>query len=295
MTEKSQIPIAAFVSENERAAVVLAIGHIARALSHAAAVPWTCDCIFSSDLKTSQQGSDDAIMITSLLPEIESLESWPQIEQRLRSTYTILCESGTPVFICTILRHIGGDEKPEAADTLRIRIRQLNLLAAEISRETGAFVIDLDRVLADIGARRLQTDYRLAGTTAAEMAGHFMALTVIGNGLDAFVPFEIQDAASVFLAASRPALAEVDCAKPELTLRKNLLSMGQGRRKQVVSPVLHTVHDSHVGWVIRQVLKGMIGPTEAFRRLIQVVRRRGVRESTALLASGLSRQIDPKK
>jgi len=296
MSEKSLISIAAFVSEDERAAVQLAADHIARALSQAANVDWKCDCVFCPDMKMLRQGKDAAIIVTSLLPEVAKLdELWPQAEQRLRTAYAALCEPGTPVFICTILRHIDHDVEPEAADALRLRIRRLNLLAAEISRETGANVIDLDRVLADIGARRLQTDYRLAGSAAAEMAGHFIALTLINNAFDEIVSFEVQDAAAAIFAAYRPAIAEPDSAKPEVTLRKGLMSLGQGRRKQIVSPVSFTVEENYAEWIIRQVLRGAIGPAEAFQRLVQAVRRRGVRGSTILFATGLSRQINRKK
>jgi len=296
MSDKSHISLAPFVSRNEQEAVQLAADHIARALGQAAAVPWTCDCIFSPDMETLQQRSDSAVIVASLLPELEKIsEPWPQVERRLRAVYVALCERGDPVFICTILRHVGQDEEPETADALMTRIRRLNLLAAEISRETGAFVIDLDRVLADIGARRLQTDYRLAGKSAAKMSGYFIAVTVIANALDAFVSFEIQDAAGAILASSRPAIADPDSGKDQVSLWQNRLSVGQGRRKQIISPVIYTVQDNYAGWLVRQVLRGAIGPAEAFRRLIEAVRRRGVWESAGMLVSGLTRQIQRKK
>jgi hypothetical protein len=291
MTEKSHISIAGFVSEGERAAVQLAASHIEQALSQAADVPWTCDCVFSPDMETLRRRSDAAIIVTSLLPELGTIEeSWPRAEQRLRTAYAALCERGATVFICTILRHVGRDEEPEAAEALRIRIRRLNLLAAEISREMGAYVIDLDRILADIGARRLQTDYRLAGNAAADMAGHFIALTLINNAFDSFVSFEVQDAAEAILTSCRPAIAEPESGKPEVTLRKDLVSLGKGRRKQIVSPVQYTVQKNYSVWLVRQVLRGAIGPAEALQRLVQAVRRRGVRESAGLLAAGLSKQ-----
>jgi hypothetical protein len=293
MTGKSHLSIVASVAESERAAMNLAAGHLAQSLSQAAGVPWTCVCTFN--LPGPPATGDTAIIVTSFLPELEKIaEPWPQTEQRLRAAYTALAAGGIPVFICTVLRHVGPDIETEFADALLIRIRRLNLLAAEISRETCVFVIDLDRVLADIGARRLQTDHRLTGDAAAT-AGHFIALTLITNGLDAVAPFELQDAARALLAASPPAIAELDGAKPGITLRKGLMAMGQGKRKQIVSPVLHTVEENYIGWLTRQILQGRIGPREALQRFISAVRRRGVRESAALLASGLSKQISRKK
>jgi hypothetical protein len=296
MTAKSHISIAAFVSEGEQAAMNLAAGHMAQALSKAAEVAWTSDCFFNADLEKIAQSGEGTIIVTSFLPQLEKLdEPWPEAEQRLRKIYATLGERSVPVFIATILRHVRGDAESELAEALKIRIRRLNLLAAEISRETGANVIDLDRVLADVGARRLQTDYRLTGQATANMAGHFIALTLVSNGLDAIVPFEVQDAAREALAASQPAIAGIDGAKPEITLRKDLMAMGQGRRKQIVTPVHYTVEENYIGWLTRQVLQGRIGPREALSRLIQAVRKRGVRESAALLASGLSKQINRKK
>jgi hypothetical protein len=247
-------------------------------------------------METLRENGDAAIMVTSFLPELgEIKEPWPRTEQRLRTAYTALCQRGAPVFICTVLRHVGGDEEPDAAAALRIRIRRLNLLAAEISHEAGAYVIDLDRVLADIGARRLQTDYRLAGNTAVEMAGHFIALTLIDNAFDAVVPFEVQDAAKSILTSCRPEIAVTDNARPEVTLWKNLVSLGQGRRKQIVSPVSYTVQENYTVGLIHQVQRGEIKPAEALHKLFQTVRERGVRGSAIFLASGLSRQINLKK
>ena len=176
-----------------------------------------------------------------------------------------------------------------------MRIRRLNLLAAEMSREIGLFVIDLDRVFADAGARRFQTDYRLMGNATAEMAGHFMALTLIANGVDAVAPFEVQDAAREFLVSGRPAIPGVDPALGGLTLKKDIVSLGQGRRRQKVAAVAYTVEDNYAGWLVGQILRGSIGPGEAMQRLVHAVRRRGVKESAAMLASGLFRQMSRKK
>ena len=295
MTEKSHISIAAFVSEGERAAVKSAADQIARALSQAATVPWTCGCVFSPDMESLQRSDDGAIIVSSFLPELEAKdEPWPQTAERLRKAYAALSQRGSPVFVCTILRHVVSEDEPEIAEALRIRIRRLNLLAAEISHTTGVYVIDLDRDLADIGARRLQTDYRLAGNVAAGMAGHFIALTLMRNGFDASVSYEVQDAATAILSSGRPALPGSDSATPGVTVRKNLAAMGRGRRKQIVSNVIHMVDENNVGWLIRQVRQGAIGPGEAFQRLVSAIRRRGLRESLALVTAGLFKQLNRK-
>jgi hypothetical protein len=292
---RPHISIAAFVSEGERAAIHLAAGHIARSLSLAAGVPWTCDCVFSPDKETLRKGTDAVIIVTSFLAELAKIGTpWPQAEQRLRTDCAKLTESGTPVFICTILRHVEAGEGPEAAIALRIHIRRLNLLATQISQETGAYVIDLDRVLADIGARRLQTDYRLGGN-AAEISGHFIALTLVNSACEAFVSDEIQSAAGEIIHSWRPAIAIPNSAKPEVIIRKNYLTMGRGHRKQIVSPAAYTVPEDYVGWLVWQALRGAIEPREVFRRMVEAIRKRGVRKSLRLVTTGLSRQVFRRK
>ena len=296
MSAKSHITLAAFVSAEEKAALQLAANHLARVLTQAAAAPWTCDCVFSPDLESLRPGSESAILVGSLLPELEKMsEPWPVAEKRLRKTYAALGELGAPVFICTILRHVDRDEDAAAREALKIRIRRLNLLAAEISHESGVYVIDLDRVLADIGAHRLQTDCRLKGSAAVSMAGHAVALTLVRNAVDALVSYEVQDAAAELLASSRPSIPELNGVPPAVNITKNLTAVGRGRRKQIVSHVVHAVEENNVDWLIRQVRQGAIGPSEAFQRLVQAVRRRGVRESVGLVKAGLLKQIDRKK
>jgi hypothetical protein len=86
-----------------------------------------------------------------------------------------------PVFICTIFRHV-----PPAIDrawTIE-RIRRLNLLALQLSQGTGAGIIDIDRTLADLGARSLQTDYLLTGPLGPYVAGDVVAMALLTAGLD---------------------------------------------------------------------------------------------------------------
>jgi hypothetical protein len=214
---------------------------------------------------------------------------WGDVEQDLRTSYAALCEQGDPVMICTIFRHVEVADDPEKADQIRLRLRRLNLLATELSREYGALVIDLDRILADIGARRLQTDYRLGGAVAVDVSGKAMALSVVTNAIDAFAPVDVQDAARVVLEKYRPALG----LAPEIKMT-NLIALGSGRRKQLVSTVTDAVQENHAGWLVRQVLNRQIGLGEAFNRLAQAVRRRGARESAALLVAGIVRLIRPQ-
>jgi hypothetical protein len=290
MSSASCITILAVVTVNERAVVEAAADHIANALSQAAGERWTSRCEFGSDLGLIAAAAAGSVVVTSLGPSLSRLDTpWADVEQHLRASYAALCETGSPVMICTILRHVEAAGDPETGNRLRVRLRRLNLLATELSREYGALVIDLDRTLADIGARRLETDYRLGGAAAVDVAGKAVALSVVANALDAFAPVDIQDAARAVLEKYRPAVG----LAPEIKMT-NLMVLGPGRRKQHVSTVTDAVQENHAGWLVRQVLKRQIGPGEAFNRLVQAVRRRGARDSAALLISGIARLIRPQ-
>jgi hypothetical protein len=279
---RSIVPIVAMAAESERAAIDQARGNIARALSEATGNSWTCDCQFVQelDLRNADIGS---IVVTSLVSEVDTPERWEHVEPRLRKIYAGLCERRDPVFICTVLRHTGAGDSALAVRR-RIRIRRLNLLAAELSRDYGAFVIDIDRQLADVGARRLETDYTLRGEAAAKLAGNAIAVGIVLNGLDGFVSVEMQDRAKAALAQSKSTVALLE-------IKPILLAMGQGRRKQISIATIDTDQQAHVGWLIHQVLQRQIALPEAFEKLRHAIRQRGTRESLAMLASGVVRLI----
>ncbi len=290
MSSARSIPILAAVTPNERAIVEAAAARLAAALKDATSEAWTCSCSFVLDLGSIPEPTDPSVIVTSLLLPLERLEApWPDIERDLRSSYSALCETGNPVMICTVLRHVGSSVDSEKADRLRRRLRQLNLLATELSREYGALVIDLDRTLAHIGARRLKTDYRLGGEIASDVAANALALGIVANALDVFVSVEAQDAARVVLEARRPIVDEAPEFRPA-----ELVALGKGRRKQRASTVVDQVQENHVGWLVRQVVKGQIAPGEAANRLVQAVRRRGARESASLLFSGIAQLFRPQ-
>ncbi len=283
------IPLLAAVTTHERAVVEAAARHLAAALSQATGESWTCPCRFAPDLEGLAGAASGSITVTSLLLSLGDIgKPWPEVEAALRRHCAALAETGDPVMICTILRHVDAAREPDGAEAIRRRLRKLNLLATELSREYGALVIDIDRVLADLGARRLETDYRLGGAVAAEFASQTMALCIATNALDAFAPVKVQDAARAILEGHRPSLG---LASDQMMT--NLMAMAHGRRRQRVATTTDEVPENHVGWLVHQVLKGRIGGREAFGKLAGTVRRRGLRESAELLVSGVSRMLRP--
>jgi hypothetical protein len=282
MTSADCIPILAAVTPDERDVVETAAKKIADALSQAAGKTWTCRCDFVPNLSALSEATENCVIVTSLGVPLAQLDlPWMEVERELRASYAALCQIGAPIMICTLVRHVGIEDGPSAAAHKLRRLRQLNLLATELSREYGALVIDLDRFLADIGARRLKTDYRLRSAEAADVAGKFIAKSIIANALDAFVSVDVQDAARTLLDTHQAAV------NPAADIT-NLMAMGRGRRKQLVSTVTDMVQENHVGWLVRQFLNRQIGPSEAFAKLFQAVRRRGARESAVLLISGIA-------
>ena len=280
----SIVPIVAVAAETERAAIDQAGGNIARALSEATGKSWTCDCRFVQGLDLQNPDTAGSIIVTSLGLEVDAPERWEEAEPRLRKVYAGLCEPGHPVFICTVLRHTGAGDSAVALRR-RIRIRRLNLLAAELSREYGAFVIDIDRELADVGARRLGTDYTLQGEAAGKLASDAIAMEIVVNGLDGFASVEMQDRAKALLVESKSTATLLEI-KPS-----NLMAIGQGRHKQIVTTIVDTDQQSHADSLIHRVLQGQISLPQAFEKFHQAIRSRGARQSLAMLASGVARLI----
>ena len=284
MNDRKIIRIAAYAGDGERRAIEAAGRRLADALTEAEGMPRAIEADFVE--APEQLAERDAIRVASLLPEVAHRETpWRQEEARLRALYAPLCESGSPFLFLTILRHVDASGEDGEADRIRVRIRRLNLLAIELSREHAVCVIDLDRVLADVGARRLRTDYRLGGDAAA-LAARTIATGIAVDALDGIVPFEVQDRARAIIAAQ-----DATAATPTPTMGQNLMTLGRGRRRQTVSAITQTVPADHVGWLIRQVASGRIGPREAISKVGMAVRRRGARDSLALLTSGIGRMI----
>ena len=114
---------------------------------------------------------------------------WRLILAEMRKT------SSAGVFLCNVFRHVPGDLAHRYFGTppsLGERIRRFNLLGAEVSKDTGAYIVDLDWALANVGASELQTDYRLQGKAAAVAGAAALVSTLFKAGLDEFLPAEVQ-------------------------------------------------------------------------------------------------------
>jgi hypothetical protein len=293
MTASQPIVLQAVVSAAEQAAVRQAAEQLAASLTKVAGATYAVECAFPSTLDAVDRSVRPAILLTSLVGEVDTPgEAWPATEQRLRATYKTLCDDGRlMVFISTVLRQVPTDGPSDAAMARRIRIRRLNLLAPELSRETGCFVVDVDRTLADIGAAPLKTDFRLGGPFAAAAAGKSIAMTLLSAGLDDAVPIDVQERARGLIAAYRPPSEATTFGRAMQPLGVHIVAERTGRRAQIVQPVRYLVDDDQVDLQVRRLMSGQIGPGAALGMLLRSVGHHGVRSTAKRTASGIGRYL----
>jgi hypothetical protein len=215
--------IAVHCAQSERGAWSLALDKLNTVLSGNAsfAIDWAA----SSDALAADVAP---IMIFSLLPDLCSARPWEDVAATWHSLGRRLqagaIAKGSVVFVTTILRHL-----PQEQRSLMRRLRQLNMLAAELSQRSGLLLIDLDRVLAHQGAAVLRTNARLDGEAGQIAAAEAIVTSLLGYGLAAFVEDETLDAA---IAAHG---AKIAARQTRLSLRTNQMLERQqvGRGVQV--------------------------------------------------------------
>jgi hypothetical protein len=144
--------------------------------------------------------SPPSVLIVSLLHEVEHPEEpITETEARWRAACELLLAQGAPVFLRTIFRHVGEPPRDGTHSPVLERIRRLNRMVIGLSHAYGVGVIDIDRACAHIGGRALQTDWRLGGMLAAEVAGHTTAWSLLSHGLDEVIDPELQERAKANL------------------------------------------------------------------------------------------------
>jgi hypothetical protein len=281
MTQAVRIPVFAEGTGAERAAVAAAGTLLAEALG------LEVECAFPGDLAAVD---GPAILVTVLSDAAERAdEPWPQTEARLRARYEVLSQDpARAVFICTIFRHVGHDLPPDEAKRRRVRIRRLNLLALELSRELGVMVADVDRDLSDIGGLAFATDYRLAGPYAVHAAGRCIAMAIAHVGLDEFASIAAQDTALERLRAYQPPRA-ADAGPAPLKLGGYVRTVRANQRVQTVEYAEAPVDDELAATQFKRLLGGRIGVKDAAALLRKAVATRGVKQSATLVFNGLWR------
>jgi hypothetical protein len=205
MSSFGPICIEAVVDDAEHPALVAAAEQLGESLSAVSENGREIRLNFAPSFEEIEVREPATVVIASLLPDVSSDESMAATEARWRQQLSSLPALPTlSVFLCTVFRHVprnASEQQPDGWATTTERIRRLNLLAAELSHDTGAGIIDIDRAFAHHGARALKTDYRLSGAVAAEVAAHTIVWSVLSVGLDDAVAPEIQQRAMQFQGA----------------------------------------------------------------------------------------------
>jgi hypothetical protein len=189
--------IEAEAGEPERPAILAGAQQLAEALAAATGAEWPIQLRFWAPGGAAATSAPGAVVVLSLLPEVARDEPFAETEARWRARLADLVTGAAPVLICTVFRHVAERRTPGGLRIIE-RIRRLNRMAAELSHDFGVSIVDVDRAFAHIGGRTLQTDYRLNGRLATEVAGHSLVWSLLALGLDDVISPEVQDRARAF-------------------------------------------------------------------------------------------------
>ena len=202
MIAPTPLVIEAVVDDAERATLEATAEQLGECLKAATGSAWPVELRFHQTIEAIVPGYRSTIVIASLLPEVLRRDlSLADIEARWRKGLASLHGAFLGVFVCTVFRCVAtAAERRREQGTLDIaeRIRRLNLLAAELSHDTGVGVVDIDRVFAHIGARELGTDYRQSGAMAADVAAHAIVSGMLAIALDDVILPDEQNRAKRF-------------------------------------------------------------------------------------------------
>ena len=242
------------------------------------------------EFRVLEQGAGDAnepsepanIILSSLLSDVFADDHipWDETEMRVRQRYSSLSKTGPRHYVCTVFRHI----PPDAPPGLRARIRKLNLLAAELSRATGLFVIDVDRILADVGARAFTTDFRLTGPYATEAVAREIAATFLGTGFDAALSREARDLLKTMMAEWQPAHA------PMVDLSAAFRPAGPENR----TLTRFSTREAQAADFLAQALRGRLRPRAVLEAAGKVIRRDGLGGFARLAWKGFLKTVASK-
>ena len=189
--------IEAEVDERERPGMLAGAQQLAQALAAATGADWPIQLHLLEPGAAVATSAAGGVIVLSLLADVAREEPFSDTEARWRARLKALVKGAAPVLICTVFRHVRERLTPSGAAMLE-RIRRLDRLAAELSRDLGVAVVDIDRAFAHIGGRTLATDWRLDGRLAAEVAGHGLVWSLLSLVLDEVISPETQDRARTF-------------------------------------------------------------------------------------------------
>jgi len=191
--------IEAVVADCEQPALVAASELLSESLHAASGISWPGELRFCASLDGIGASGRPSMIVASLQLELARPEDpVPSIVRRWQQRLAPLQAAVPWVFVCNVLRHVakGAPASGNGIPDVTIeRIRRLDIAAIELSHDTGVFVIDIDAILAHLGARNVHADFRLASAVASEAAGYAIASSILAAGADDCIPPEIQERA----------------------------------------------------------------------------------------------------
>lgn len=197
MSAAEPVLLAAIVADHERPMVAAAAEQLSAAVARATGAAWPIRLRFLpvADARLPQ----GAIIVTSLA--IDFAERWTTAQRTSFWRMLLASPHSGCVFLCTLFRHVvDRHTTPEVIE----RIRQLDLFAIRLSRETGVALVDLDRLFALYGACELAK----SANAAAKLGGRVIAEALIAIGLDDHIAPGIQRRAAEELIRSPIAFTE---------------------------------------------------------------------------------------
>jgi DNA-binding transcriptional MerR regulator len=123
------------------------------------------------------------------------------LRQRWADQIKALQNDGMACVICNLFRHV-QERKPGQSHALSERILELNLLAIDLSQQTGASLADIDRALSQYGGQPLQADYQLNSPLAVQLAGHTLARTLLLDTLQDTLNMDVLDQAARLMGST---------------------------------------------------------------------------------------------
>jgi hypothetical protein len=178
------LAVDAAFAPSERATAHALRAQLADCLSHASGERWAADVRVHDGLDAIAPGDGTRVVIASLRVELDRGDPLPEVAARWRARLSALAPHASAVLVCTIPRGVATPlpARAGAAPSTVERIRRLDRLALELSRETGVAVADVDRIVAWAGARTLGGDPRRPGAPAAEVAAWTIVATFVATG-----------------------------------------------------------------------------------------------------------------
>ncbi len=186
MTAGDQPRMVAIVTEAERTAMVAAAEQLSLAVGGAMGTSWPVQLRLA--LPDEADIPEGAILVSSLLADMADNEPVETVVERWRERIARCRAAGHDrILLCNLFRHVEG-RTPATIE----RIRRLNLMAIELSRELGFEIVDIDRLLALCGARTIGADYRGTSHAATRLIGHAVAAAILDGDMDAWIDPAVQ-------------------------------------------------------------------------------------------------------